>query len=588
MAHRIARLHPAAIVGLLATGAAPLPAQETPLEAFRANIAAIHARDRAAYLSSYVQTPAFARVGPAGLIRGYDRFARAAGESWPDTLVATHMEMVPITPDVAYGAYRYRVVTDGASDRGVSERVLVRTEDGWKVAVTTAFSTPGAAPPPMALVGATLVDGTGSPPVPDAVVIMRGGRVECAGARGACPVPLDAHRVDAKGKWIIPGLIDAHVHFSQTGWVDGRPDALDLRNHHPYERTVANLAAHPDRFFRSYLCAGVTSVFDVGGYPWTWQLGARTATSTGAPTVRAAGPLLSTVDFWLNLPGQRQFIYMADERTVRQTVRAHAAWGAAAVKVWYIMPPQPPDTTRISVLVHAAGDEARKAGIPLIVHATGLWEAKDAVRAGATLLVHSVSREPVDDEFLELARAAGTVYTPTLLVPDGYRQVAGRKFERDLQPLSCVDPSTRTKALATDTVASDRRVPAEQLQLRTERTARRLAQAQANLKRVHDAGIAVVLGTDAGNPLTLHGASVFMELEAMQATGLTPMEVLVAATRNGALAMGLDSVGTVTPGAVADLVVLDDDPLSDIANVRRTALVVRRGEIYTRKELEYR
>jgi imidazolonepropionase-like amidohydrolase len=96
-----------------------------------------------------------------------------------------------------------------------------------------------------------------------------------------------------------------------------------------------------------------------------------------------------------------------------------------------------------------------------------------------------------------------------------------------------------------------------------------------------------VLGTDAGNPLTLHGASVFMELEAMQAAGLSAMDVLVAATRNGARAMGLDRTGTVTAGSVADLVVLDADPLADIANVRRIAAVVRRGRMYRRVELEY-
>jgi imidazolonepropionase-like amidohydrolase len=78
-----------------------------------------------------------------------------------------------------------------------------------------------------------------------------------------------------------------------------------------------------------------------------------------------------------------------------------------------------------------------------------------------------------------------------------------------------------------------------------------------------------------------------MELEAMQASGLTPGEVVVAATRNAARVLGLDSTGTITPGAVADLLVLDADPLADITNVRRIALVVRRGEIYTRRELEY-
>src|SRR5438309_494146 len=442
--------------------AAPLAAQDTPLDAFRGNLAAIHARDRAAYLSHYLHTPALTRVGADGVHQGYDDFARGAGDGWPDTLVATHLRVVPLSPDVAYGAYRYRVVDSSGSARGVSERVFIRTPSGWKVAVTTAFPTRNVDPPPMALVGATLVDGTGAAPVGDAVVVMRDGRIGCAGSRAACPVPADADSVNAAGKWIIPGLIDTHVHFSQTGWVDGRPDALDLRDRYPYAQVEAELHARPERFYRSYLCSGVTSVFDVGGYPWTLELQQRTARSTTAPRVVAAGPLLSTIDFWLNLPDQRQFIYMADDATVRAAVRAHKAWGAAAIKVWYIMPPQPPDTSR------------------------------------------------------------------------------------------------------------------------------NLAEGLANLKRVHDAGIPVALGTDAGNPLTLHGASVFMELDAMQSAGLRPGDVLLAATRTAASASGLDSTGTLAAGSVADLVVLDADPLADIRNVRRIALVVRRGEIYTRRELEYR
>jgi imidazolonepropionase-like amidohydrolase len=289
----------------------------------------------------------------------------------------------------------------------------------------------------------------------------------------------------------------------------------------------------------------------------------------------------------VDLPGQEQMIHLADDATARTTVRAHAAWGAAAIKVWYIMPPQPPDTARMSALVHAAGDEARRAGIPLIVHATGLWQAKDALKAGAALLVHSVTDQPVDDEFLALAQAAGTFYTPTLVVSDGYRQVAARHFEQDRQPLACVDPITRTKALATDTVALDRRPTAEQVARRTTGVERAYRTALANLKRVHDAGIPVVLGTDAGNPLTLHGASVFMELEAMREAGLSPMDVLVAATRNGARAIGLDGTGTVTAGSVADLVVLDADPLADIANVRRISAVVRRGAVHPRPALEF-
>src|SRR5262249_28153354 len=157
---------------------------------------------------------------------------------------------------------------------------------------------PGTPPPPRALIGATLIDGTGAPPVRDAVVVMRAGKIDCAGTRERCPVPEGVGVMEMTGLFIVPGLVDAHVHFSQTGWADARPDSIDLRVRYPYEQVVGDLRSHPERFFRSYLCSGVTAVFDVGGYPWTWGLRARAQTDSGAPHVAAAGPLLSTLDHW--------------------------------------------------------------------------------------------------------------------------------------------------------------------------------------------------------------------------------------------------------------------------------------------------
>src|SRR3989442_15447739 len=116
----------ASALGLLLL-AAPLAGQGAPLDAFRANIAAIHARDRAAYLSHYLQTPALARVGPDGLQQGYEEFARGAGAGWPDTLVATHFRIVPLTADVAYGVYRHPGGHPSRSVRGGSERVALVT-----------------------------------------------------------------------------------------------------------------------------------------------------------------------------------------------------------------------------------------------------------------------------------------------------------------------------------------------------------------------------------------------------------------------------------------------------------------------------
>src|SRR5438093_1407309 len=148
---------------------------------------------------------------------------------------------------------------------------------------------PPTSPPPRAIVGATLVDGLGGPPVADAVVVLRDGRIECAGPRSRCPVPAGVDTLDARGTWLLPGLVDAHVHYSQTGWADGRPDALDLRSTHPYDKTEAELKANPERYAKSYVCSGVTSVFDVGGYAWTLRLEERLANNTMAPNVHAAG-----------------------------------------------------------------------------------------------------------------------------------------------------------------------------------------------------------------------------------------------------------------------------------------------------------
>jgi imidazolonepropionase-like amidohydrolase len=460
------------------------------------------------------------------------------------------------------------------------------------IAVLLLSATPGLAStspaaaeaPPHALVAATLIDGRGGPPVADAVVIVRQGRIECAGTRAECPPPRGARTTDLRGHWITPGLVDAHVHFSQTGWADGRPDALDVRDGFPYEKTVAELEAQPERFFRAHLCSGVTAVFDVGGYPWTTRLWRRAQADPRAPHVAAAGPLLSTLDHWLNLPAERQFMHLTDAESARTGVRYLSALGARAVKVWSIVTAER-GASATTPAVLAAGEEARKAGLPLIVHATGLAEAKVALRAGARLLVHGVGDLPVDDEFIALARASGAVYCPTLTVLDGYVRMADAVRTRQApaidDPNGCVDGTIRARLEATARV-DPAKVDAARAEARKARATRTAEVGRANLKRVHEAGIPVAMGTDAGNPLTPHGPSVYAEMEAMQASGLTPMQVLVASTRGGARAMGLqDEIGTVETGRAADLLVLSADPTADIAHMRRLRFVMRGGRLFT-------
>jgi imidazolonepropionase-like amidohydrolase len=555
---------------------------------FDANIDAIHRHDRDAYLALYVHSPKLVRSGATGLALGFDDFAKGAGSQWPDALDADDVRLTVVQPGFVYGTYRYRVRYGADEHVGVSERLFVNTPDGWRIAVTGAIDAPPGTPaPPRAIAHATLIDGRGGAPVANANIVIRNGRIDCAGVDCAIPNGIDV--IDAKGLFVTPGLIDAHVHFSQTGWADGRPDALDVREMHPYEGVEAALKAEPQRYARSYVCSGVTSVFDVGGYPWTLQLAERFANDSLAPHIAAAGPLLSTLDHWLNLPAERQFIHLHDEASARGGVRYLAAHGAKAVKVWYIV--RPPDLpVEVSApFVAAAGDEAKKHNLPLIVHATGLAEAKASLRAGATLLVHSVWDVAVDQEFIDLAKKNGAILVPTLTVGRGYvrmfQALVARTPPMFDDPNHCVDDATRRKLNETATVDA-KGTTAEIVERRDRRTAATEHVAAANLKALVDAGIPIATGTDAGNPLTLHGPAIYPEMEAMQAAGMTPMQVIVSSTAIASRAMGMDKLtGTIAAGKDADLLIVGADPSVDIANFRKLRYVMRAGVLRSISEL---
>jgi len=240
--------------------------------------------------------------------------------------------------------------------------------------------------------------------------------------------------------------------------------------------------------------------------------------------------------------------------------------------------------------VLAAGEEAQKAKLPLIVHATGLAEAKVALTAGARFLVHSVDDKPIDDEFLALAKKNGTFYCPTLTAVGGYIRmydaVLSGKFPRVDDPNGCVDRETIGKIAEVDSIPPPAGL-AERVARRKGSNGAAERTSAANLKRVSDAGIPIAMGTDAGNPLTLHGPSVYAEMEAMQAAGLTSMQVIVASTRGGARAMEVEKeTGTVEKGKSADLLLVAGDPTKDVANFRKVRYVVRGGVVRSIEELK--
>jgi imidazolonepropionase-like amidohydrolase len=447
------------------------------------------------------------------------------------------------------------------------------------------------------LVGGTVIDGTGRS-TPDATVVVTADRITCVGTAAECPVPAGATRVDAAGRFITPGLVDAHVHYSQTGWVDGRPDGLPAPAIYPYADTARALRANPARWHRTYLCTGITAVFDVGGHPWTTRLPEQAERDPLAPHVRAAGPLITFAGpAALNVDDDELFTFlpMATPGDVQASVARLKAMGAQAVKVWYLSVP-PERRAELDARMMEVGAAARAAGLDLIAHATGLREAKVALKAGAVLLVHSVEDQPIDDEFIALLSANRAVYAPTLLVGRNATRASvsvavGQALPID-DPGRCVDPDTIAKTADVERLRPF--LPPERRGLdvgfrRLEAAGARTATMAQNLRRVHASGNAVVVATDAGNPLTLHGPSIYWEMEAMQEAGIPAAEVVVMATRNGARVMHrADDFGTLETGRLADLLILAEDPRQDVRAFRTLTHVMRAGRLHRQSDLRQR
>ena len=432
--------------------------------------------------------------------------------------------------------------------------------------------------------GATVHVGNGSV-LADASIRIEGDRIACIGSQAQCLALPGDKIIDVAGRFITPGLVDAHVHFSQTGWLDGRPHWPFVKDFYDYEKLQQDLRNDPDRWHRAYLCSGITAVFDVGGLPWTSAMNDAGADMPPRAHVRAAGPLIThaRVDD-LVADGNNTFLPMSSDDEALASVAQLVEWGADAVKVWYLDPPadRRDELDRRLMMI---GEAASERGLPLIVHATELRNAKMALRAGAAVLVHSVEDSIVDREFIALAQANDLVYMPTLLVGANWRRARAAVGLGVVHPIDdpngCVDAGTRQ--VIGDAPALHDAAPASWRDVDTvfdslEQSGRDLAIMQRNLVRVMEAGITIATATDAGNPLTLHGPSIYAEMEAMQAAGIPPERLIVMSTRNGARAMGLiDDIGTLEAGKIADLVILERDPADSAEAFRSITRVMRAG-----------
>ncbi|GAB5527803.1 MAG: hypothetical protein Roseis2KO_56750 [Roseivirga sp.] len=431
------------------------------------------------------------------------------------------------------------------------------------------------------LKGATIFDGTGSS-IENGIVMIKEGRIDGIGGPDT-EIPGGAKLIDVSGKFITPGLVDSHIHFAQTGFFDGRPDVADFRDSLNYDELQKDLRANPTSYYEAYLRSGITAVYDVGGFEWSIERQSSAENNLNAPHVAASGPLISgypenRLDFF-NTSSEKQMLYLSSPEVGRAAVQRHSGLGSTGIKVWGLLL----NDSTFMESVKALADETKKQGNQLIVHATNLEEAKEALRLGAKVLVHSVDDQEIDEEFIQLAKANDVIYLPTLTVIRGYYEAyKSLKALRQIDDPNSVLDDRMSAFLQSSTIFQNQLPEDYQLEGRIAGFASVLdgyeTNMATNLKKVYEAGITIAVATDAGNPGTYHGLSIYDEMMAMQAAGIPALDIISMATQNGALAMKRsDDFGTLTKGKMADLILLDQDPSADIANIKSITHVMRGG-----------
>ncbi|MBB6449963.1 imidazolonepropionase-like amidohydrolase [Geomicrobium halophilum] len=399
----------------------------------------------------------------------------------------------------------------------------------------------------------TLIDGTGNNPMKEAAVLIKDEKIEQVGSTDNITIPEGTTVVDATGKYILPGLIDTHVHM-----------AMELRNVQDAILTPFSYRFYESvSFLKRTLQTGITSVRDAGFS----DIGMKKAVENGlveGPRMQVSiNPLTTTGghgDHW-NHSGVdtslQSYPGMPDgncdgKEEVRKTVRKMLRAGAEVIKVHATggvsSPTDHPEFTQFSreeleVMVEEAN--FRK-GIKVMAHAQGAEGIKNAIRAGIYSIEHGIY---IDDEAIELMLEHNTFLVPTLLAP-----------------LSVLEAAEHSNTMAPYAIEKSKEV---------------IEAHKESIARAYKSGVKIAMGTDAG--VMPHGTNL-RELGLMCDLGMSAMESLVATTKTAAECLGWDEeLGTVEAGKFADLIIADTDPLEEIRaleNRDHIVFVMKNGEIY--------
>ncbi|HKD10830.1 MAG TPA: amidohydrolase family protein, partial [Thermoanaerobaculia bacterium] len=407
-------------------------------------------------------------------------------------------------------------------------------------------------PGPVAYVGANLIDATGAPAIPDAVVLVSKGRIAAAGARSSVTIPADARRVDVAGKTILPGLWDMHAHFEQVEWGP------------------------------LYLAAGVTTVRDCGN-----ELDFVRAVRDTIDDGRGLGPsiLMACV-----VDGEGKAALgtarLTDASGIPGLLQTFRDARCSQVKIYSSVPPR---------LIAPLASAAHQAGLSVTGHIPNGIGAVHAVEAGMDQINHLsyVVRAlfpPSYDPDADLPRPVAVKAAREIDLTSPSARATIDFFKRRNVT---IDPTMALAELGTHTpaenaanepglakVAEPLREPLGSFGVAPESSARAQEIWRRNLEvlqALHQAGVTIVAGTDQAVP----GFSLHREMEIYVSAGFTPMEAIQAATIVPARVMRRDKdVGTVEAGKSADLIVVDGDPLADIRSLRRVVTVIKAGRAY--------
>ncbi|MBT5871937.1 MAG: amidohydrolase family protein [Candidatus Latescibacteria bacterium] len=383
-----------------------------------------------------------------------------------------------------------------------------------------------------AFVGARLIDGTGADPINDAVLVIRDGRIESVGPATQVSVPEGALLVDLRGRTIMPGMINTHGHVGGT------------RGLKTDDFSEENLL----RQLGLYARYGVTTVNSLGG-DGLLSVGLRNEQETSAldrSRLFIAGPVVVA-----DTPEQARIIVSENAAMGVDFIKLRVDDGLGSAKK---MSPQ---------VYKAVIEKAHEYDLPVAAHMVYLEDAEALVAADVDFLAHSIRDELAGDDFIDLMSARQIPYCPTLM-----REVS--VFAYESIPEFFHDPYFKLEADLE--LLEQLTLPDRSAQIKNSESAQwykaHLEIAMRNLKALSDGGALIAFGTDTGPPGRFQGYFEHLELSMMAEAGMSPMEIILSATRNAAKAIGRDDIGTLESTKWGDFIVLAENPLMDIENSR--------------------